>query len=819
MKVSLSWLKNYVSVEGNAASLADSLTMAGLEVEAVYDRYDYLNKVVAGRLLEIVPHPDTDRLKICLVNVGDKNIQVVCGDLNIYVDMICPVALPGTVFPDGSILKKSLIRGKESNGMLCSASELGTGIDKNSVMILNQGIKPGEKLIKALNLSDMVLDISLTPNRPDCLSMIGVAREVAAIYNNKIILPDVKITTQNYEDEKHLPDLASVIIESPELCPRYAARLVKDIIVKPSPFWLQDKIISAGLRPVNNIVDITNFVMMETGQPLHAFDFDSLAQNKIIVKNAKDGEKFTTLDNKEHTLSSSVLMICDGEKPVAMAGVMGGMDSEIKDFTTSVLIESAYFNPASIRKTAKTYGFNTDASHRFERGVDPEGTVTALNRAASLMAEISGGTIVKGLIDNHTKKIKNSPITLGVKETNRLLGTDFTIDKIEFFLKSVEFKVKHKGHGEGVEKLIVTPPSFRVDVTRPVDLVEEVARLSGYDNIPVTFPKISSETGQDAIHAAKIIDFRYKLKGIMTGFGFSEAINYSFIHCLSCDRMKLCTTDPARNIVNIINPITEDQSVLRTSLIPGLLETMHKNISRQSTDLKLFETGNIFFSKGHESLPEEKEMLAGLWTGLKDRSSWHTKERKCDFFDIKGVVEGLLDSLNIKNTFFTKIPDNLCDYIRPGFSAAIFANNIAIGRVGEVHPEVILNYNLAQTTYIFEMDLNLVFSAIPEKTAYIPLPKFPAISRDITIIVDKDMESSDILLSVKNFKEDLVEKLYLFDMFEGKSIPTGKKSISFRITYRSSIETLKDDYTNQVHKIITDRLIKKFNAALPAQKV
>ena len=819
MKVSLSWLKDYVSVEGNATSLADSLTMAGLEVEAVYDRYDYLKKVVAGRLLEIITHPKTDRLKICLVNVGDKNIQVVCGDLNISVDMICPVALPGTVFPDGSIFKKNLIRGKESNGMLCSDPELGIGTDKSRVMILNPGIKPGEKLINALNLSDMVLDISLTPNRPDCLSMIGVAREVAAIYNSKIILPDIKVETQDYEDETPISDLTSVIIESPELCPRYAARLVKDIIVKPSPFWLQDKIVSAGLRPVNNIVDITNFVMMETGQPLHAFDFDSLAQNKIIVKNAKDGEKFTTLDNKEHTLSSRVLMICDGEKPVAMAGVMGGMDSEIKNFTTSVLLESAYFDPASIRKTAKTYGFNTDASHRFERGVDPEGTVTALNRAASLMAEISGGIIVNGFIDNYPKKIKNNPVALTVKETNRLLGTSFTRDKIEFFLKSVEFKVKHKGHGEEAEKLIVTPPSFRVDVSRPVDLIEEVARLSGYNNIPVTFPKISSETSQNTIKAEKRIDFRYKIKEIMTGFGFSEAINYSFINCLSCDRMKLCETDPARKTVNIINPITEDQSVLRTSLIPGLLETMHKNISRQNTDLKIFETGNIFFSKGSESLPEEKEMLAGLWTGLKNKSSWHTKEKKCGFFDIKGVVEGILDSLNIKNTFFTKIPDNLCDYIRPGFSAAIFANDIPIGRVGEVHPDVILNYNITQTAYIFEMDLKLVLSAMPEKTDYVPVPKFPAISRDITIIVDNNVESADILLSVKNFKEDLVESLYLFDMFEGKSVPDGKKSISFRITYRSPFETLKDDYISQVHKIIADRLIKKFNAALPAQKV
>lgn len=496
------------------------------------------------------------------------------------------MALPGTILPGGLELKSVVIRGQQSDGMLCGESELGLGPDSSGLMILAENAPVGESLTKALGISDPVFEIGLTPNRPDCLSILGIAREVAAIEKKRVQYPDTNLP----DTASHISNITSVTIEAPDHCPRYAARLVENITVAPSPFWLQDRLISIGLRPINNIVDITNFVMMEMGQPLHAFDFDHLSENRIVVRTAAEGEIFTTLDQKERRLSSDMLMICDGNKPVAVAGVMGGLNSEIENATTRVLIESACFNPISIRKTAKRLGLSTDASYRFERGVDPHVTVRALNRAAKLMVEIAGGTLIGGHIDAHPRPAKSITIGLSVSATNRLLGTDINKGDMCNLLSTIEIGIKPSGKDISPDLIEVTPPSYRVDITRPEDLMEEIARLSGYNNIPTTLPAMPAQT----LQLPGRTHLRSAIRQRMIGLGFSEAINYSFIHHASCDRLNLKADDSRRATIAILNPLSEDQAIMRSSLIPGLLETMHRNNSKQIKDLKLFEIGQTF---------------------------------------------------------------------------------------------------------------------------------------------------------------------------------------------------------------------------------
>jgi phenylalanyl-tRNA synthetase beta chain len=812
MKVSLSWLKDYIPIKTDAEDLAAALTMAGLEVEAASDRYGYLDTVVVGRIVEVKPHPNADKLKLCSVDTGGQTIPVVCGAPNTKKDMLAPCALPGTCFPNGTILEKSNIRGEASQGMLCSPVELGLGISGNGIMELKQDLAVGDKLHHALGLSDTVFEIDLTPNRPDCLSIIGTAREIAPFQKTKVSYPEINPSEPLAESPDTAEDIShfsSVTIMNTDLCPRYSARLVFDIKIEPSPFWLQDRLVSVGLKPINNIVDITNFVMMETGQPLHAFDFDRLAENRIVVRTAEEGEKFTTLDQKERLLSSEMLLICDGEKPVALAGVMGGMNSEIEDSTTKILLESAYFDPVCIRKTSKKTGLATDASHRFERGTDPDGTVKALNRAVQLIFDICGGKIIHGIIDEYPKPAPERVITLSVDASNRRLGTNLSQDEIKQYLKSIEFVVEKIDD----DNLRVVPPSFRVDINRFEDLTEEIARLYGYNNIATTFPLIPAE----AKPPSKKIEPRNHLKQLMTCLGFTETINYSFINKLSCDRLELKADDPKRRMMHVLNPIAEDQSTMRISLMPGLLETMQYNISVQNRNLKLFEIGNVFFNTGQkDSQPDEFEILSGLWTGARVDACWGSKETSCDFYDLKGAVEELLRNLGITDTTFTAIEPDACCYIKPGYSARIIVGNNAIGLLGEIHPLVLRNYDLKQKAYIFELDFDKLIELVPDTKLAQPIPRFPATSRDITLIVDKDSEAMNILQMVEDLDEKIVENLHLFDVYKGSPVPAGKKSISFRITYRSATQTLEDETVNSIHREITNRLIKEFNASLPA---
>ena len=634
MKVSLSWLKEYIPVDYDAEDLDARLTMAGLEVDSVERLFENLDTVVVARVLERKQHPNADKLSCCLVDAGgDEPLHIVCGAPNVRENMTVACATVGTVMPSGMKIKKSKLRGELSQGMLCSAAELKLASDADGIMDLDVDAAPGTPIKDALALKDTVFEIDLTPNRPDCLSLIGTAREIGAFdfSGNKVSTPDVELTPENIGKGKlgdqAIGEYAKVTLEDAELCPRYAAGMLFDVKVGPSPAWLVQRLEAVGLASINNVVDITNYVMMETGQPLHAFDYDNLAGGEIVVKTAGPNVEFTTLDSKAHKMEADALMICDAERPVAIAGVMGGENSEISDSTTRVLVESAYFNPVSVRRTAKRTGIATDASHRFERGVDPEGTVYALKRALCLMADLCEATLAQDVIDAYPVPFEPVKIQLSSQALNVRLGTRFPDEEIARILEAVEFGVTVTGPGE----MEVQVPSFRVDVTRPEDLSEEVARLWGYNKIETSYPVVRAQ-GKPV---APQVLARKAIRKFLNGFGFYEAINYNFISGESCDRLNLAQDDPRRNEVVILNPISEQMGVLRTSLIPGLMETLKRNVAQQAESLRLFEIGKTFFATPEkDELPNEIERVAAVLCGNRTDQSWFSKKAAFDFYDL-----------------------------------------------------------------------------------------------------------------------------------------------------------------------------------------
>ena len=805
MKVSLSWLKNYVTIDIDAVKLAEALTMAGLEVEALVDRYAYLDRVVVGRIVEMAPHPQGDSLSVCRVDVDSGIKSVVCSATNIKEGDLVPMALPGAQLPSGDTVEVGRIRGQASEGMLCSEAELALGTDGSGVLLLPETAKPGPGVAVALGLSDTIMEFDLTPNRPDCLSIIGIAREVAAILRTPLRHPTVKLPP----GETPIEELSSVTIEAPDHCPRYTARVVSNVKVAPSPFWLQDRLHSVGLRAINNVVDVTNFVLMETGQPLHAFDFDRLAEHRIVVKTAQEGQTFTTLDGTERTLGSDMLMICDGKRPVALAGIMGGLESEIEDQTTRVLIESAYFDPITTRRTAKRLGLSTESSHRFERGVDPVGVRRALDRAAQLMVELAGGKLAEGVIDVYPRPIPERVIQLSVKRTNRVLGTGLTKDVVGTYLRSVGLDVEPQDE----DRLRVVPPTFRVDIARPEDLMEEVARLRGYDRIPTTHPVSHVVAGKPD----KKLLVRDLLRQLLAGCGFSEIVTYSFIGRDACDRLLLHDQDPRRRLVSILNPLTEDQTVMRSSLLPGLLATMYRNGKQRNENLKIFELGKVFLyppAQDPEQLPEETEMISGLWTGARQVKTWHFEESKVDFYDIKGVIEALFAALNITGVRFAPLTGSDFPYLKPGHAAQIQVGNERLGAVGELSGEVLTSFGLKQVAYCYDLNFDrLVYHVSEEKRAR-TLSRFPATTRDMALILTNTVEAQAVLDFIENMRQTLVEGVEIFDIYAGSPIPEGSKSIGLRFTYRSSERSLTDDEVNGIHETMTMEVLNKFDAQL-----
>jgi len=811
MKVSLSWLQDYICVDLAPQEMSDRLTMAGLEVDAVTGLYDYLDQVVVGQVVAAKQHPNADKLTCCTVDIGaEAYAPIVCGAPNVREGMFVACALPGAVLPGELKIKKSKLRGETSCGMLCSAAELRLAEDADGIMDLEKDLTPGVPLEKALALTDTVFEIDLTPNRPDCLSAIGVAREVGAFAEpkNKVSLPDVSFPLDRMATDS-IHDHARVKIQDPDLCGRYTAGMLFDVNVGPSPFWLKQRLESVGLTPINNVVDITNFVMMETGQPLHAFDYDGLAGGCIVVCKAGDAIEFTTLDSKAHKLEPEMLMICDGEKPVGIAGVMGGENSEITEGTTRVLVESAYFNPVSIRRTAKLTGIASDASHRFERGVDPDGTLFAMKRAVALMAEICDAKIAVDIIDEHPIMPEPVVIDLKVAALNGRLGTEFSAQKIQEILESVEFKI------EVVDDTLlrVHVPSFRVDVFRPEDLSEEVARLWGYNRISTTYPIVPVRG--PALDQKQLL--RTKLRQTLAGFSFSEAITYNFIPEDACSRLMIGKTDPRQAMVKILNPISEQMSVLRTSLLPGLLETMRRNTAQQNDSIRVFEIGKTFFAASENEQPKEVEVAAGIITGNRADQTWFSKKEPVHFFDMKGVVQGLLTHLFIKAGRYVKVEDESCPFYAPGYGASIMAGDRILGSLGKIRPEVLKAFGLKQDAFVFELDVTGLGAAMPDAIQAEPLPKFPSISRDMTFIMDKGLPVGRVLEEIARFaeKQALIEDFFLFDVFEGKSIEAGNRSLSFRVVYRSGSKTLTEKNIKKVHGHLSQRILDAFGASLP----
>ena len=793
MLVSLRWLKDYVDIRISPAELVDRLTMAGLEVEAIKKIGPLFTNVVVARILSLRPHPSADNCFLCEVTTGDNIFPVVCGASNISTGDVVPFAKIGATLPGGYTIKSSKIRGEMSEGMLCSEQELSIGSDAAGIMILPGDFSIGQDLSKALDLNDTVLDIAVTPNRSDCLSVIGIAREIAAITGFKLKYPNIAVP----ESEEDINRVTSVDILDPDLCPRYSARIIKNVTIKPSPFWMRQRLETIGLRAINNVVDITNYVMIELGQPLHAFDFRFLEEGRIVVRKSRKGETFTSLDEKERILEVDTLMICDGVKPVAIAGIMGGLNSEVKEDTKTILLESAYFTPSSIRKSAKLLGMITDAAFRFGRGIDPDGVIRALNRAAQFMAELSNGAACKGYIDKYPKKVETAKdIPFRIRRVNDILGTNINAHESARILECLDMSV----HRESDEIYRVTPPTYRTDIMREIDLIEELARLYGYDHIPVTLPPVSVVPVMK--DHKKILSDR--IRKILGGSGYSEIITYSFISPCLVDHLGLSSKDKRRKTVKIRNPLSEDQSVMRSTLICGLLETMKKNANNGCFDLKVFEIGRVFFHHKQGELPIEKNMIGCLITGLRYDDLWSLK-LNADFYDIKGCIENIFDSLRIPGLKCRS--DYIETFLHSGKSCGVYVSDQLIGFAGEVHPDVLTRLDLKNPAYVFEIDLDILATFFSDCVLYKDLPRYPSVVRDVAFVVDQEMEADKILNLAMGMGKELLEKVNIFDVYSGKSIPNSKKSLGLRFTYRASDRTLTDDEVNQVHGRIIKSIV------------
>jgi phenylalanyl-tRNA synthetase beta chain len=773
--------------------LAERMTMSGLEIEAVEPVGQSIDDVVAARILTIRPHPKADRLHICEVDAGGKTLPVVCGAPNIEKGSMAPMALPGTRLPGGITVESTRIRGELSMGMLLAEDEMGLTEDHSGIMILPPDARPGESVSRALSLADWAFEVSITPNRPDCTSVIGMAREIAALTRGKLRTPEIRIRAQ----DRSIFELAGVTLEDPEGCPRYAAGMITGVKIKGSPFWMRYRLHVCGLRAINNVVDVTNYVLLEFGQPLHAFDYNRLEENRIVVRRARDGEDFTTLDGKTHTLSRDNLMICDGKRCVAVAGIMGGLNSEIFEGSRDVLIESAYFDPVTIRRGSRRLGITTEASYRFERGIDIEGVPTALQRALMLMQELAGGQVVKGIIDQYPKPVKRPEIRLRIDKANQFLGTSLSGEAVAGTLGALEMKVRPAGSGED---LLVTAPSFRVDITREADLFEEIARMEGYDQIPVTFPLVRASAEKDD----PIVRLSDRVREIMAGAGFTEIISYSFVSPESADMLDAAAGSPLRSFVPLLNPINQDQSVMRTSLLPGLLAAVKVNFSQGQKDLRLFEWGKVFFSRGPDELPHEKSFLAGVVTGLSRPKEWFGEEVEADFFDIKGTVQVLLEGLKVRPVRFERKREPVPGY-DPAFCASAVVSREAVGVMGNAGPEVLARLDLAdQKVFLFEIDMESLQKHIPSAVRFESLHRYPAVFRDLSIVVKQGTESERISEIILREGGGLVESVALYDLYKGGKLGADEKALAFRISYRSKDGTLDGKEVNRIHERIVE---------------
>ena len=834
MIVSLEWLKDYTDVNVSPETFCDRMIMSGSNLETMELAGEDITNVVVGRIEKIEKHPDADKLVICRINVGDKEtegkdeetglLQIVTGAKNVFEGAYVPVALNNSHLPGplhgqpkqegGVTITSGKLRGVTSYGMLCSFGELGFDDkvvpinQRDGIWILNLdgknndelAAKLGMEIVDAMELRDAVIDFEITPNRPDCLSMIGMAREAAATFGTKLNYPETKCS-EEIEDVK---DYISVEVRN-DACKRYIGRVIKDVKIEDSPWWLQRRLIHAGMRPINNIVDITNFVMLEYGQPMHAFDINTVAGRKIIVDVAKEGEKFTTLDGVERTLDDRMLMINDSEKPIGIAGVMGGLDSEIKEDTNTVILESANFYSNSVRTTSKRLTLRTEASGRYEKGIDPNLTEQAADRFCYLVELIGAGKVVAGKIDIYPNPETAKPVHARVSRINKVLGIELTREQMVSYLESLEMKVE----GEG-DDMYVTAPTVRQDIEIEEDIVEEVARLYGYDELPITIPKGNNEASQSYSR-----DIRDSARDTLCAMGLNEIQTYSFVSPKSVDNVRIDEDSWERGFVKILNPLGEDTSVMRTILTPQMLEVMGRNYSRNLPGMKAFEIGNTFMANYVDptGLPFESFNLSIGMYG-----------EGVDFFELKGVIVELLSKHGIKDVKF--VAETEYGIYHPGRCARIVASHMAelengpvpeeveLGIMGEVHPKVTEKYGIGTKAYCAELMLDTIIELADMTKVFKPLAKYPSISRDIALLVDEKVTVGEIEEVIKSSATEILRDVKLFDIYRGVPIPPGKKSLAFSLTYRRDDRTLTDEDIMPVHNKVLEELESKLNAVL-----
>ena len=797
MKILFSWLKEYVQIDEEPSKIAEMLSLTGTAVESVIPIKPGLNDVMVVEVLKLSKHPKADKLSIAEVNTGTKKLSIVCGAPNIRKGQKVPLVLPGAILQNKMKVEAREIRGVFSEGMICSEAELEIGEDKSGIMVLDDNLTPGTSFRNALLLDDYLLEFDILPNRPDCLSVVGISREIAAITGKILKKPEIKI----HKELEDINNLIKISIEDDNLCPRYSAKMISDVRIEQSPFWMRWRLKNAGVRPINNIVDVTNYVMMELGQPLHAFDYEKISKKEIVIRRAFQNEILETLDEVKRELSENMLLIADVNEAIAIAGIMGGAVSEVREGTETILIESAHFDPYSISRTSKQVGLISEASVRFERGVDPEGTVYAAERAAQLISEFSGGRVHRGVVDEYPKKIKPKIITLRTERVNKILGTDIGKNEICDYLNKLELETKEESG-----KHMVTTPSFRFDLEREIDLIEEVVRLFGYNSVKSTLPESKKKRGFLSIKQKQ----ERALRNILTGCGLNEIITYTFIDPKSFDLLNIGDGHQLRNAVIIENPTNREQSILRTTLLPGMLLALKRNHNRGLTGLSFFEMGKVFHPK-KMSQPEERENVAILLSGFMIEKEWYEKGKKVDFFDGKGILEEVFSRFGIKRW-------NLKKGTHPGFHpqkyAGILAEEETFGYIGELHPSVQENFSLDFNVICIELDLQKIYESSTTFPGYDEFSKFPAITYDISLIVDEDVCVEDISLTIKEAEIDNLFDCKVFDVYQGNNIQKNKKSLAFSLIFQSLERTLTEEEVKKSFERIKVLLNTKYKAEI-----
>ena len=791
MKISYQWILKLSGLDWPVKEMADRLTNCGTAVEEIEPTDQYMEKVVVGAVIDLKSIKGADKIKLATVDVGSETMDLICGAPNVAVGQKVPVALLGAKLTGDFVLKKAKIRGVESCGMICSERELGISDDHSGIMVFDSDAPVGTPLADYLDFHDHQLTFELTPNRPDSMSAIGIARDAAALAGVSVRRPELDVV----ESSEKASDYVSVRVDDSDVCPRYAARIIKNVKICSSPWWIQKKLLVSGIRPINNIVDITNYVLLETGHPLHAFDYDRFGSKEVIVRRATKGEKFTTLDGKGHDLIPDVLLITNGKSGVAAAGVMGGLDSEVENTTANILLESAYFAPSIIRKSRKYLGFVTESSTRFEKGADPNGVVFAIDRAASLMHELCGGEVLSGIVDCYPNEIK--PVTISFRPTrcNAILGTNLTTDRMKEILSSLEMEVT------GEDKLIVKVPTFRPDIEREIDLIEEVARMEGWANIPDAIANVGPLF--TPIHRCD--SFTEETRTVLTGAGFDEIVNHGLVNSKFAKEV-----NPDLDQVRIVNPSSSDLDAMRNSLSLSTLVVVEHNISHRNTDLHLFEIGTAYFPPDNHHDWREDQRIALAVTG-NTPNGWRRTPRPLDFYDLTGAIEHLVAHFHWPA--FEYVTGEI-SYLEPALSFDIRIKGQVIGSIGQVAPKIARLAEIKQPVYMAEFSTTSLLEMNVPIPSFKPLPQFPAAPRDMAFVVDADVLAGDLLTAIRKAAGPLAEEVNIFDLYTGKQIEKGRKSIAVAITYRSSDRSLSGEEVDVVQDNVAVVLKKKFNAEI-----